>query len=150
MPAGQRLSRALSFDAPGGADVICFCVREKEGSMKRFLIFLFLFPAVATVSFFAVVYVLTGAVVDSLSGPGIMYLLSIGPGLVLALVDWLVAKTPIPTVIGTTLIAYGALVLFFAWDGGVNDVLALGLIGAIPAAVSSWLSSGKPNGRLSD
>ena len=52
--------------------------------MKRFLIFLFLFPAVATVSFYAVLYVLTGAVVDSLSGPGIMYLVSIGPGLVLA------------------------------------------------------------------
>jgi hypothetical protein len=64
--------------------------------MKRVLIFLFLFPAVATVSFYAVLYVLTGAVVDSLSGPGIMYLVSIGPGLVLALVDWLVAKTPIP------------------------------------------------------
>ena len=66
--------------------------------MKRFLIFLFLFPAVATVSFYAVLYVLTGAVVDSLSGPGIMYLVSIGPGLVLALVDWLVVKTPIPAV----------------------------------------------------
>jgi hypothetical protein len=112
--------------------------------MKRFRIFLFLFPAVATVSFYAVLYVLTGAVVDSLSGPGIMYLVSIGPGLVLALVDWLVAKT---AVIGTTLFAYGALVLFLAWDGSAKDILALGLIGAIPAAVCSWLSSGKPNGR---
>jgi hypothetical protein len=76
-----------------------------------------------------------------------MYLVSIGPGLVLALVDWLVAKTPIPAVIGTTLFAYGALVLFLAWDGSAKDILALGLIGAIPAAVCSWLSSGKPNGR---
>jgi hypothetical protein len=115
--------------------------------MKRFLIFLFLFPAVATVSFYVVLYVLTGAVVDSLSGPGIMYLVSIGPGLVLALVDWLVAKAPIPAVIGTTLFAYGALVLFLAWDGSAEDILALGLIGAIPAAVCSWLSSEKPNGR---
>jgi hypothetical protein len=70
--------------------------------MKRVLIFIFLFPAVATVSFYAVLHVLTGAVVDSLSGPGIMYLVFIVPGLVLALVDWLVAKTPIPAVIGTT------------------------------------------------
>jgi hypothetical protein len=115
--------------------------------MKRFLIFLFLFPAVAIVSFFAVLYVLTGAVVDSLSGPGIVYLVSTGPGLVLALVDWLVAKTPIPAVIGTTLFAYGALVLFLAWDGSAKDILALGLIVAIPAAVCSWLSSRKPNGR---
>ena len=88
--------------------------------MKRLPIFLFLFPAVATVSFYAVLYVLTGAVVDSLSGPGIMYLVSIGPGFVLALVDRLVAKTPIPAVIGTTLFAYGALVLFLAWDGSAN------------------------------
>jgi hypothetical protein len=117
-------------------------------SMKRFLIFLFLFPAIATVSFYAVLYVLTGAVVDSLSGPGIMYLVSIGPGLVLALVDWLFAKTPIPAVIGTTFFAYGALVLFWAWDGSAKDILALGLIGAIPAAVCSWLSGQKPNGRI--
>jgi len=111
--------------------------------MKRFLIFLLLFPAVATVSFYAVLYVLTGAVVDSLSGPGIVYLFCIGPGLVLALVDWLVAKTPIPAVIGTTLVAYGALVVFLAWDGSARYIFALGLIGAIPAAVCSWLSSGK-------
>jgi hypothetical protein len=115
--------------------------------MKRFVIFLFLFPAVATVSFYAVLYVLTGAVVDSLSGPGVMYLVSTGPGFVLALMDWLVVKTPIPAVIGTTLFAYGALVLFLAWDGSAKDILALGLIGAIPAAVCSWLSSGKPIGR---
>jgi hypothetical protein len=61
--------------------------KKKKGSMKRFMIFLFLFPAVATVSFYAVLYVLTGAVVDSLSGPRIMYLASIGPGFVLALGD---------------------------------------------------------------
>jgi hypothetical protein len=114
--------------------------------MQRFLIFLFLFPAVATVSFYAVIYVLAGAVVDSLSGPGIMYLAAIGPGFVLAWVDWLVAKTPIPAVVGTTLVAYGALVLFLAWDGSARYIFALGLIAAIPAAVCSWLS-GKPDGR---
>lgn len=114
--------------------------------MKRVLIFLLLFPAVATVSFYAVVYVLTGAVVDSLSGPGIGYLASIGPGLVLALVDWLVAKTPLPAVIGTTLFAYGALVLFLAWDGSAKYILALGLISAIPAAVCSWLSQSQMGG----
>ena len=99
-----------------------------EGSVKRFLIFLFLFPAVATVSFYAVLYVLTGAVMDSLSGPAIMYLVSTGPGFVLALVDWLVAKTPIPAVIGTTLFAYGALVLFLAWDGSAKDSQSLSTV----------------------
>jgi hypothetical protein len=118
--------------------------------MRRFLIFLFLFPAVATVAFYAVLYVLTGAAVDSLSGPATMYLVFIGPGLGLALVDWLVAKTPIPAVIGTTVFAYGALVLFLAWDGSAKDILALGLVGAIPAAVCSWLSSGRQIAGLSE
>ena len=40
--------------------------------MKRFLIYLFLFPAIATVSLYAVLYILTGAVVDSLSGPAFL------------------------------------------------------------------------------
>lgn len=119
--------------------------------MKRFLIFLFLFPAIATASFYAVIYILTGAVVDSLSGPGIGYLIFIGPGLVVALVDWFVARTRIPGVIATTLVAYGVSVLFVAWDVGrprdilalAFNILALGLIGGIPAAICSWLS-GKP------
>jgi hypothetical protein len=85
--------------------------------MKRILIFLFLFPAIATASFYAVVYILTGAELDSVSGPALLYAAFAGPGLVLALVDWLIAKTPIPAVIGTTLFVYGALVLYLAWDG---------------------------------
>jgi predicted exporter len=107
---------------------------------KRFLIFLFIFPAIATASAYAVIYILTGAVVDSFSGPALVYLASIGPGLVAAVMDWLVAKTRIPAVIGTTLCVYVALVLYLAWDGSANYISALGLIGAIPAAVCSWLS----------
>jgi hypothetical protein len=114
----------------------------KDG-MKRFLVFLLLFPAVATISFYAVLYLLTGAVVDSLSGPAIMYLVSIVPGLVVALVDWLIAKTPVPSVVGTTLCAYGAAVLYLAWDGSVKDIFALGLISGGPAAMCSFLSRDK-------
>jgi hypothetical protein len=110
--------------------------------MKRFLIYLLLFPAVATASFYAVVYILTGAVVDSFSGPGIMYAISIGPALVVALVDWCIARTRIPVVVATTLFAYGVSVLLVASSLGLHKViLALGLIGAIPAAVCSWLSN---------
>ncbi len=108
--------------------------------MKRFLIFLFLFPAVATVAFYSVLYVLTGAVVDSLSGPAFMYAIAMGPGLAVALVDWLIAKTPVPAVIGTTLVVYGTLVLLPALDGSTRQIFALGIIGAIPAAACSWLS----------
>jgi hypothetical protein len=112
--------------------------------MKRFLIFLFLFPAIATVAFFVLIYLLTGAELDSLSGPAMGYLIFLGPGLAVALVDWLFARTRIPVVIATTLVTYGASVLFLAWDGE-RYLLALGLIGGIPAAVCSWLSS--PNRR---
>jgi hypothetical protein len=109
--------------------------------MKRFLIYLFLFPAVATASFYAVLYILTGAVVDSLSGPAFGYLMFIGPALVVALVDWWASRLGvIPGVIATTLFAYGASVLAVTW-AGTRDVLVLGLVGGIPAAACSWLSS---------
>jgi hypothetical protein len=61
---------------------------------------------------------------------------------VVALADWFFARTRIPVVIATTLFAYGASVLIVAWDiARTRDLLLLGLIGAIPAAVSSWLSN---------
>ena len=111
--------------------------------MKRFLVFLLLFPAIATVSSYAVLYLLTGAVVDSLSGPALVYAVSIVPGLVVALVDWLIAKTPIPAVVGTTLFAYGAMVLFWAWDGSARYIFVLGVVSGLPAAVCSLLSRDK-------
>jgi hypothetical protein len=111
-----------------------------DGFVKRFLIFLLLFPAIATGSFFAVIYILTGAEPDSLSGPAIGFLIFVGPGLAIASVDWFFARTRIPVVIATTLFAYVVSVLFVAWDGE-RYILALGLIGAIPAAACSWLSN---------
>jgi peptidoglycan/LPS O-acetylase OafA/YrhL len=114
--------------------------------MNRFLIFLLLFPAVATASFYAVLSILTGAAQDSGSGPVFMYLFFIVPGLLVALLDWLVAKSSIPAVIATTLVTFGLSVLAMAWAlGSSKQILALGLIGAIPAAVCSWLSN-KQNG----
>ena len=108
--------------------------------MKRFLIYLFLFPAIATASFYALLYILTGAVVDSLSGPAFVCLMFIAPALVVALVDrWASRLSVIAGVIATTLFAYGLSVLAVAW-AGARDVLVLGLVGAIPAAVCSWLS----------
>jgi hypothetical protein len=87
-----------------------------------------------------VLYILTGAVVDSLSGPAFVYLVFIGPALVIALVDRLASRLGvIQGVIATTLFAYGVAVLTVAW-AGTRDVLAFGLVGAIPAAVCSWLS----------
>jgi hypothetical protein len=108
--------------------------------MKRFLIYLLLFPAIATVALYAVLYILTGAVVDSLSGPAFCYLMFIGPALVVAMVDWLVSRTRIPSVIATTLFAGGVSVVAAAWAGTI-DVPVFGLVGAIPAAVCSWQSN---------
>ena len=108
--------------------------------MKRFLIFLFLFPPIATVSLYAVLYILTGAEVDSVSGPALVYAVSTVPALVLALVDWLAARTRIPSVIATTLFAGGVSVVAAAWAGTI-DVPVFGLVGAIPAAVCSWQSN---------
>lgn len=107
--------------------------------MKRFVIFLFLFPALATVMLYAAFYILADAVVDSLSGPAIMYCLFIVPALVVALVDWLVAKTRVPNIIATTLFAYGGSVLIVVL-ANVIDAWVFGFVGAIPAAVCSWLS----------
>jgi hypothetical protein len=108
--------------------------------MRRFLIYLFLFPAIATTSLYAVFYILTGAVVDSLSGPAFGYLMFIGPALVVALVDWWASRLSIiPGVVATTLFAYGVSVLTVAW--AVRDVSVFGLVGGIPAAVCSSLSN---------
>jgi hypothetical protein len=111
-----------------------------DGGVKRFLIYLLLFPAITTVALYGVLYILTGAVVDSLSGPAFCYLMFIGPALVVALVDWLASKTRIPVVIATTLFAFVVSALSAAWAGTI-DVLVFGLIGAIPATICSWLSN---------
>ena len=102
--------------------------------MKRFLIYLLLFPAIATVALYAVLYILTGAVVDSLSGPAFCYLMLIGPALVIALVDWLVSRTGLPNVFAPTPFAGGVSVVAAAWAVTI-DVPVFGLAGAIPAAV---------------
>jgi hypothetical protein len=106
------------------------------------LIFLLFFPAIATASFYAVMYVLTGAAQDGGLGPVFMVLVFIVPGLLVAGLDWLVAKTSVPAVVVTTLLAYGLTVLAMALLlGSSRQIVALGLIGAIPAAVCSWLSN---------
>jgi hypothetical protein len=116
-----------------------FVVAAEEALMRRGLIFMFLFPAIATVSAYAIIYLLTGAVVDSVSGPAWVYLVCMAPGLLLALIDWGFSKSWISPVVGTSLISYTGLVGFLAWDGSARWIAALGFIGVIPAAASSWL-----------
>ena len=111
--------------------------------MKRLLIFLFLFPAIATAVFYAVIYILSGARPESRRGTGAAYRARTIPALVFASVDWLIAKTRVPGDIGTTLVVYGIAVLAAALlfgHGLGKETWMLGLVGGIPAAVCSWLS----------
>lgn len=112
--------------------------------MKRLLVFLLLFPVLGAVAFYAITYALTGAALDSGTGPVFMFLVLITPGLFFGLLDWLVAKTSLPIVAATTLLVYGLTVAALAWALGPSmAVLALGLIGAVPAGVCSWMSNGE-------
>jgi hypothetical protein len=114
--------------------------------MKRFLIFIFLFPGIALAVLIAFVSIGVGAFPDNpevvvLVGWG--YVVGVVPALICAVVDLLLRKTRIPAVIGTALVGYGiaTLVALTIFDGSDTGMfLAFGLVGGIPAAVCSWLS----------
>ena len=120
--------------------------------MKRFLIFSLLFPGIALAVSFALLSMAMGMFPDNpqalpvVAGWG--YVVGVVPALVCAVVDLLLRKTRIPAVIGTTLVGYGIVILagltIFDW-GLIGRILAFGLIGAIPAAMCSWLSNEKQN-----
>jgi len=121
--------------------------------MKRFLIFVCLFPGIATAVFLALLSIAVGALPDNpaavfLVGWG--YIVGVVPALVCAMVDLLLSKTRVRGIIGTTLVGYGIGVLLslVVFDYRlIGRIMAFGLIGAIPAAVCSWLSNEKQNVR---
>jgi len=125
-----------------------------EGGMKRFLIFVFLFPGMAIAVFFALISIwLWVALPDNPEGALLLvgwgYVVGVVPALLCAVVDLFLRKTRIPAIIGTTLVGYGIAVLaaLTIFDYGlIGKILAFGLIGAIPAALCSWLSNEKRNG----
>jgi hypothetical protein len=137
--------------------------------MKRFLIFIGLFPGIAVGVLIACVAVGARSFPDSrmaleLAGWG--YVVGAIPALLCAVVDLLLRKTRIPAVIGTALVGYGlatlvASTIFYSSDIGMALAFGLmplfaalapavlgiaglslgfGLVGGIPAAVCSWLS----------
>jgi hypothetical protein len=117
--------------------------------MKRFLIYLFLFPAIATAAFYGVVYLLTGAQPDSLTGAAFIYFIFIAPSLLTSFADWFFAKRlgGIRGLIATSLLGYVVAVVFMVGEGiKLKEGLSMGLIGGIPALVCSWLANG--NGRV--
>jgi hypothetical protein len=110
--------------------------------MKRFAIFTLLFPPLALAVFTA-----PDGFKNFLDWLVVAYPIAIIPAWLMAGMDWkLSAKPTYLRIVGTTLA--GALitgsVAFFLWDGPPWEffpVLMATLVGAVPAAVCSWLSS---------
>src|SRR5260221_6589917 len=110
------------------------------GGMKRFLIFAVLFPPLALVIFNApdVIMHHDFKLLDSATLVA-AYTLMIIPALILAWVDQ--AFHRLGTVIAGTAIAYlCVLIVGFPFSEDLWATLMIGLIGAVPAAVCSWLS----------
>ena len=115
--------------------------------MKRFLIFICLFPALALLGLFAFISVAIAALPDNPEAivlVGWAYVVCAVPALICALADLFFARRRILPIAGTALVGYGMALLaalaIFDW-GLTGRILAFGLIGAIPAAICSWLSA---------
>lgn len=122
--------------------------------MRRFLIFAILGPALGFVIAF---WILLQAFNGLLGAPNtfdwhqvvllpVAYMLGIGPALITALFDHVLARRSVRLrILWTTLFAYAAayLILLNAWSAGTVHgpaLLLFGLIGAVPGAVCAWLS----------
>jgi hypothetical protein len=113
--------------------------------MKRLLIFTVLFPPIALAVFTA-----PDTFKNFFDWMWIAYTVAVIPAWLMAGVDWtLSAKPTYLRIVGTAVAAglIGDFIAFFLW-GGLRELfpaLMAGLVGAVPAAVCSWLSS-KTNG----
>ena len=121
--------------------------------MKRLLIFTILFPALALVVFNAPDMIARHDFrLMDFTSLQMAYAIAVIPASLLGAVDWALSAKPNPIrVVGTTATAAltADLIALFMW-GGSSDlwpVLMAGLVGGVPAAVCSWLSSEKQNGR---
>jgi hypothetical protein len=117
--------------------------------MKRFLIFVSLFPGIAIASLDAFISIEIGAVSDNPEAYKLVlwgYVVGVVPALTCASVDLLLGRTRFPSIVGTALVGYGIAILaalaIFDW-GLIERILFFGLIGAIPATICSWLSGEK-------
>ncbi|MEW6767838.1 MAG: hypothetical protein AB1342_07385 [Pseudomonadota bacterium] len=117
--------------------------------MKRFLIFVCLFPALAVAALAAWISIQLWILPDNpevYKLVGWAYVVCAVPALSLAFADTVLRRTRIPAVIGTALLGYVIAfgVALWIFDHGlVQRILTFGLIGAVPAAVCSWLSNDK-------
>ena len=109
--------------------------------MKRFLIFTVLFPPLALVVFNApdVIMRYDFRLLDLVT-LSVAYTLAVIPALILAWVDQAFHRLAGTTIAGAAIAYLAALIIGFPFLD-YRATLMIGLIGAIPAAVCSWLSS---------
>jgi hypothetical protein len=113
--------------------------------MKRFLVFICLYPLFATAVFYALLAYESGKEPDRLGAflLAACFIAAVVPALILAAVDSFMSEAAGRAgSIGTTLVGYGLVLLAasFFWKQLPDFVYVLGLVGAIPAEVCSWLS----------
>jgi hypothetical protein len=119
--------------------------------MKRILIFTALFPPLVAVAFIVLItpdVVPRGEFLEMglffLWISGFAYLWAGVPGLLTAGVDWVLSEKPPYLRLAATMIVAAIMAVLMARNLGQRDeVLTFAAIGAIPAAVCSWLSRRK-------
>jgi hypothetical protein len=109
-----------------------------EGGMKRLLIFTALFPPIALVVFNAPDMIAGNFRLMDFTSLQTAYILAIVPAWLLAAISWRLQTVAGTTIAGAVLACLAGFVIGFPDFGAM---LMLGLVGAIPAAVCSWLSS---------
>jgi hypothetical protein len=109
--------------------------------VKRFLIFTVLFPPLALVVFNAPDVIMRHdfRLLDLVT-LSVAYTLAVIPALILAWVDQAFHRLAGTTIAGAAIAYLAALIIGFPFLD-YRATLMIGLIGAIPAAVCSWLSS---------
>jgi hypothetical protein len=113
---------------------------SKAGGMKRFLIFAFVFPPIALVIFNIPDVVMRHDFRSlDIATLGMAYTFVIIPALIPAWVDHAFRSLEATTIAGGLMSTSIAL---FLWSGfaEASSVLMAALVGAVPAAVCSWLS----------
>ena len=120
-----------------------------ENAMKRVLVFTALFPPLVAVLFIVLV---TPDVVSPRNVlemtlfffwiSGFAYLFAGVPGLLTAGVDWALSEKPLYLRLAATMIVAAIMAVLIARNafGQRGEVLIFAAMGAIPAAVCSWLS----------
>lgn len=116
--------------------------------MTRFAIFTVLFPPLVALAF--IVLDMRDVVSPGNVGEMVLfflwismfaYMLAIVPAWVTAGVDWALSEKPLYLRLAATMIVAGAMAVLIALEMGQRyDMLIYAAMGAIPAAICSWLS----------